>query len=923
MLLNYFSFDESNTDLSSSLCYNWSQTNNGQVFVATEEGIFRFDGKNMKLYKTKGKGRAISSSLSSPSGRLWCNSFYGDIYYKEKERFVRHSISNQIRELTTFHRLGERFYLRTENLIYEVHDDVKNIQLLDSFPQIRTLFTFKEDPYALCANEVGAMLVNLRTNERRMIAASFSKDSHCRLLEGKGKKFLFFVDTRTLISLENFMFNNLSKAVQLEDIGKVNYAALVDEYMVVCGGDGIHFFDLNGKYIKHLLSGIRVTHFGKDNEGNYLATTSDRGLLVIPSLTTFQFSYRKWLESERIIRTIEWGQSLIHGTDSGKLLRHDLSTNAVDLLVLNGASDVLSLTVSNDRLFAYCEALNEIDLKIFKIKRKSDVSSAKNMMALDDIIYIGSRKGIIEFEDGKYENKDDIGWNLGMLHIPQLNALLFSTKNGFFLYDLALKTSRKIYWKQIEAGHNIQDLRMNENMIYFLYDEKEIFKTDINFSDLSSIYKNQKKSINGLNVVEGKLFISLKDSVCELSNDGKWIKKFSRFNGLNESKTNNVFKYHNDFIFCHPQSLSIFKNLPKTNLTVPDLDYLLLSPATFTKEGDFLVSEYQDNSLQIQLMIGSGIRSRGGLQVYYHLAGGETDWIELENPYGELSLDRLPIGKGNVLIKAVNEDGGQSNVLKIPYNVVPPFYFTYWFLVFCGLIAFLFVVLIVRWRVSIARKKALDRMKKQKLETRALHAELTAIRSQMNPHFIFNVLTAIQAKVIQGHSAEAYQNIGDFADLIRNVLEKSGEEYIFLEEEIELMKNYVELENSRMDTPFSFTVDLDDSEFFEGVLIPTLITQPLIENSIRHAFPVGMKDRQIQLKARRTPVGFELEVADNGTGIDSTSKKSRNHVAFALPALEKRIEVISKGASSPYRITLRIDSDSNGTRVQFNFEFRD
>jgi signal transduction histidine kinase len=375
----------------------------------------------------------------------------------------------------------------------------------------------------------------------------------------------------------------------------------------------------------------------------------------------------------------------------------------------------------------------------------------------------------------------------------------------------------------------------------------------------------------------------------------------------------------NRYILVHGTSLTIFEGLPDQASVAPNLAFRFNTQSTFQKKGNLFESDYNQNSLILDLKILKSLRSQGEANVYYRVKKSQAKWRELNDPYGTIIIERLPIGTDYIELYVQNEIGINSPMYQIPFRVLPPFYLATWFIVLSAIVLILLIILIVLWRVKVTQKISVEKLRKKQLEARALTAELTAIRSQMNPHFIFNVLTAIQAKVIEGKTDEAYQNIGDFAELIRNVLDKSGKEHIFLKEEIALMENYVELENSRLPSPISFHVELDDPDYFDEVLIPTLITQPIIENAIKHAFPRDKANKQIILTANRNANGFALQIVDNGVGMDAAAEQ-KSHQSFALIAIKKRVLTLSEQGS--FQIDLTFETSKNGTCVTFTFNYK-
>ncbi len=921
--VQYSLHNEENSSIGSSVTYNWSQLSNGEVFVSGNSGIERFDGKEFYPLNAEGRGRAISSSIEAPDGTLWCNSFQGDIYYLENQQLVRHEISDSINELTTFHRIKSRFFLRTEETLFEIDYRTKKVSEIAKFGLIRTLFEYHGEIFLIVnQNEESLGVQNLSSGELSPIKIPELMESGCRFLKGKSN-YLFFEEARKLITLNDFMKGNYSRFISIDHPEKINYSCLTNNQLSICSAEGIRFFSLNGQEQNAILENFKVSHFGVDAEGNYLATTVGAGLIVIPNLTTSSYSYDAYLKNEQVIKSISNGGLLIHGTNGGNLIIHDLKRNTVQKLYLGAKSDVYSMTLMEDpsKLLVYCDALYEVDLNSVSILKKTEMTSLKTILRVGEDHFFGTRKSIIRFRSGERQDETDIGWIFSMVHIPQKSEILISSKSGLYSYDLINHSVSKVDEKRIPQRKTIHSLQRIGTDIYCVYNLDQVLKFDINKNNAEVIYQHPEQNLMGIDIIDQSLALFAKDTVYFMNGAGEVKSKLTVLQGMNESRTRSGFSIDHSIYLTHSNSLTILKSIPEVNKAVPSLAYNLLPNSSFNEENGRLLSEFKGNILSLRLRIRNGIRAKGSIKAYYKLEGNNGDWLQIENPYGEINIERLPIGEGAVLLKAVNEEGKVSSILKIPFKVAPPFYLATWFIILEIIVVILIMFGITRWRVAVTRRKSIERLRKKQLEARTLNAELTAIRSQMNPHFIFNVLTAIQAKVIQGKADEAYQNIGDFAELIRNVLEKSGKEFISFEDELALMENYVELENSRLEQPISFEIELQDPEYFEDVQLPTLITQPVIENAIKHAFPTGVDEKKIRFIASRFPGGFKITITDNGVGLEATARDSdKSHDSFALKALRKRINSLSEKAS--YSVAVDVHSSERGTEVKFTFTYK-
>ena len=155
--------------------------------------------------------------------------------------------------------------------------------------------------------------------------------------------------------------------------------------------------------------------------------------------------------------------------------------------------------------------------------------------------------------------------------------------------------------------------------------------------------------------------------------------------------------------------------------------------------------------------------------------------------------------------------------------------------------------------------------------------EQRLLRAQMNPHFIFNSLCAVQDFILAGKSQKANNFLTKIARLMRNILENSREEFIPLEKEIETVKYYLDLQQLRFETEFDYTISLDDAIDPGNISVPPMLTQPCIENSIEHGL-LPLKEKGLMKIAYRLSNGLMiLEVTDNGIGRKEAAKRAGEH----------------------------------------------
>ncbi len=219
-------------------------------------------------------------------------------------------------------------------------------------------------------------------------------------------------------------------------------------------------------------------------------------------------------------------------------------------------------------------------------------------------------------------------------------------------------------------------------------------------------------------------------------------------------------------------------------------------------------------------------------------------------------------------------------------------------------LVFVASVLIIRQQRSLAAQKNSEL--KQRL-----------LRIQMNPHFIFNSLVAIQSFIYKSEPKEAGKYLSSFAKLVRLILENSTQEYIPLSKEINWLENYLQLQLLRFENKFSYKIEVDNAIDALSTLIPPMLTQPFIENALEHGINnLGYKG-ELLVVFKVHNKNLMIEVKDNGIGFYTpTQKKDKAHVSLALSITKERLLFLNKDKSN--KIIFNIAAEElKGTHILF------
>jgi len=236
-------------------------------------------------------------------------------------------------------------------------------------------------------------------------------------------------------------------------------------------------------------------------------------------------------------------------------------------------------------------------------------------------------------------------------------------------------------------------------------------------------------------------------------------------------------------------------------------------------------------------------------------------------------------------------------------------------------IAGFFAILIIAALVIISYRS----MQRQKLVN--LKNEINSYRQrlmaqQINPHFIFNTLNSIQYFIYNNKKEESMDFVSRFAQLMRLNLYNSQNEIIALQDEIEALKLYLELERIRLENQFDYTIDIDPAIDMKTQLVPSFLIQPIVENSIKHGILKNGHKGNIQTRIIRNKDILIYSVIDNGIGFEKSkaSQKDTKHTSYGLELTKKRISLIgilnSKETGFSFEDIKEKNGECIGTKVE-------
>ena len=468
-----------------------------------------------------------------------------------------------------------------------------------------------------------------------------------------------------------------------------------------------------------------------------------------------------------------------------------------------------------------------------------------------------------------------------------------ATLDGIYIINQATKRIEKI----------TEEDGLSSNLVYslLLTDHEQTLWAGTNQGankiDLQSFFQSHVKNVLSFGITEG--FKGLECNTGGLCMDSTGSIWFSTVNGL---VRHNPGKYLNN------------DNEARLTFTGFKLFYndTLLEP--FTRLSNDM------NNIRFGF-IGICLTNPEKVQYIHKLEGFENSWSP-PSKQTNVNYSNLPPGSYIFKVRCCNNQGMWSTEpLMFSFSVAPPFWQHWWFFVIVLISIGLIIYTIFRIRLNQFKK---EQEKESKMQIEIAKNELKALRAQMNPHFLFNSLNSIQHYILNNKAEEAVFYLNRFAKLMRMILNNSEKTAITLNEEINALRIYIDLERMRFSNLFEYEIIVADSLDADYEQIPSMLLQPYVENAILHGLVPKGSNGMLQIHFFVKDHYIHATITDNGIGrkkaAEMKNQSRKNHVSLGTKITNDRLRLLSHVQQLSYNIKYsdleNPDGSSAGTRVE-------
>ncbi len=905
------------------------------LWIATDQGVVRFDGVGMKKFELE--DNVIFKIKEDEKGRLWFFSKSGKLAYYENGIVHNFAYNKEllakVKNITIIDALvykdtiyinsqnGENYKVslsgKIDNFFYgipysEMHFDIKVYG--NSFFAIRTSGNIYGNHNFFLLKKYG--------HDKIVYKIPFYQTSgyHYGVIAKDGN--LYFYYNRSIIKIyPDGSFKSIKVNTPVLDM-KFD---LESNIWVGLRKGGAILLNKNLEKIRNtVLEQYSISSIENDFEGGTWFSTLENGLFYLkktaankyiapsinlPSFRTFSLSDSAFLAlnsdgvfqiSSNITSTI-WYNKLMSGTF--------LSVNKQDIVV--GAKS-FNPDFKNV-VFGKIYILHNVNFKrIYLLRTNSEIVFKANnniIFSIGDNLYYS--KPFQEFKTTITPNKF-ISFHRSDLFSDTKHQIWAGTVNA--LYKMSTTNDSFYHFKPNEPlfQKGITNMAQMENGLYAI---------GIKFGGLaimkdSTVIDNITEA-NGLSSNSIKYILPYKNYLWVATAKGISIVYFTSFSPL-QYKIINVAG-GKDFADITVNHLSYLGKdvLAATNNGIYRFnDSLIIAESNIVKPLPFYITaiHYSNidttnitslsvpyNSARITINFNAISFTNGDdIQYRYRIVNNDNTWNYLTSP--ELLLENLSPSDYKVQLQAlIKYQDRYSEIRELNITVEKP----WWQNNYVRLLT-AFIILLCGYAFYQSRIKKINAAAKKELDNKSkfLELEQTALRSQMNPHFIFNCLSSIQQLIVTGESAKANEYLVKFSRLMRLTLELSASPYNSITDEVSYLSEYISLEQLRFPNQFDFSFDIHSEIDKNNIAIPNMMIQPIVENAINHGIKY-VKNRQgfISINMIVENDIVVCIVKDNGVGRNMNKAlldDYKTHKSFGMDIITKRLATFNAEGENKY-----------------------
>lgn len=898
------------------------------VWLATDEGLYRYNGYDFKHYSNKDlKSRSLFGFTESKSGQLLFHNLSGqiltvnndslEIYFTIPDSLISSHSSMRIDDDNNLYMVAERFIRINPQKELKIYKEYK----ANSFAMVgkvdSTIYFINHSNNMYKVSKKGDSLIHLINKPHGDLIRNVLKyKGKLHLLTSYKPKFYIYEDSTTVLD-DRFSLDHLPINIDRFVVFPNGERWLMDR----AGGAFVFDADGNQKYNgKKVLEEFIFGGYVVGPDGSWWFPTLGKGIILVPPSNAKSYRYQEFFHKNRPINfSRDSDRNLYFFSDERNLKKLDKNWQHKKTIVdLNQRIQFFKFMPSREKYFyQYYAPLVYHD---YKTDKKTELNSS--LPAIKDVHQINDSIALIacnvKLEKYNLNTKAKLNsWPTGRTNLVTYdsinNRLWYSSMSGLHHIKndsiVPLETKNQTFYPS--------SLAFQSDTLWVGTSEKGLIRIEgtaitHQFNTENGLLSNK---VNRVKVYNNLVFVSHSKGIQFYDTQKDEWTSINKSEGLSSNLILNFQVYGDsiDILMSNDFQTFNYKRLFK-NKVPPHLQIESFKASDrIIKNLSDLSFSHTENQIEINY-IAHSYRHQGQLKYAYQLIGLDSSWTYLNYTRTSVKFFSLSDGSYTFRLKAINENGVESEIIEIPFEIAPPFWRTWWFIV--GIILVSIFITYISYQQQLKRNQHKHELHQSKL---------TALKSQMNPHFIFNALNSIQDLILKEEVEKSYDYITKFANLVRRTLNYSEKDFIDIEDEIALLSIYLDLEKLRFKDSFEHTLECFQAE---DIQIPPMIIQPFVENAIKHGLLHKEGIKKLDIIIQKTDI-LTCTIIDNGIGREKAreirERQKAMHESFSLKAIRSRFEILQAHYKKELGITINDlyeNGKPTGTQVILRIPYR-
>lgn len=932
-------------ELPSMETYGLWQDREGGVWISTETGIFRYNGTSLQMMTGKGstEREAAYGFAETEDGTLWMGTSKHRILRYHKGRLWDTPYTKPYRQIMDSAYSAIYWLSYPQKGMLYVHSALKTVEIDLYRNRMRVVASCRDCNYMFLKKNGVLLPVDHPTQasgQHVRIYVAGEKDTlvitdpheqgqnylSARTLTGRLGDTLFFTYNNKLIRL-----NPDGSHTVYRYPGRILYLYTDSDHGFWVGvlKDGVYYYKNGFDNYLHALEGYSVSAVLEDRENSIWCNTLEKGVFFCRNKNVIDYSAIESLNKKADVLTYENGHVL---AVSGDRLA-DITPAAVKLHPIKGAAPSRFTDLvyhKGEWLLGGTQDLVRADKTFNRFRYKGlpgngiKINPEHFFRDPNGELYFSTLWAVGNFSSTTYTYRDM------KPRLPgRLKREIVAGRDSFYA-----ATSAGVYFFGFDDTTKFHRVRGTHSLVHALIRDRQGLVWAAGSAGLF-VFRPEDETVMLIDRVTGMhnpyFYTVTEDRYGQVwAGADQGLLKISR---RGNRFTYRVYKEHNGLLSSYiyratADSQHLYLSTAEGLCSFPLLSEPgnIVSPA-IRLSNRFLAENaasgfslpYHRNSPEFEFDVSA---FKGGeLYLRYRLIQG-NDSLQKTVRGNRVLLQNLEPGPYRLEVAALNSDGVASvKPVVLHFRVEAPFWMTLRFYLLCALFFVLALFLGIRRYGKYVREKE---QKKAEINRMLAESQLSALQAQMNPHFIFNAINSIQNYILKKKEEDAYTYLAKFGRLIRMVLQQSREKIVTLEQELETLALYVELEQLRFRDRFRFEMQIDPEVDPSEIKVPVMLMQPYIENAIWHGFMQLGDKRTGLLKLRISFAGehLHIRIEDNGIGRHKAAESQKNsrHKSAGTLITEQWLQMICRiqgFENTRISVTdLYTDGRAAGTRVE-------